>query len=139
MPGESIRADHISFFDWTPGYLDSFDRMDFQQTGKQGNAGRFERVCLNVTTKNLTDWDLPDAKSRRKTNEWRCSEDKGRREIEGATAERTSAKPKTGTFFAEARRSSDDKSIEKEACLRFGCAVRCRFRGPNRRQNVFSA
>ena len=32
--------------------------MVFQQTGKQDNAGRFERGYLKVTTENLTNWDL---------------------------------------------------------------------------------
>jgi len=41
------------------GYLYSFDRMDFQQMGKQDNAGRFERGYLKVTTENLTNWILP--------------------------------------------------------------------------------
>ena len=51
------------------GYLYSFDRMDFQQTGKQDNAGRFERGYLKVTTDNLTNWDLPGCKKPPKTNE----------------------------------------------------------------------
>ncbi len=33
--------------------------MDFQQMGKQDNAGRFERGYLKVTTENLTNWNLP--------------------------------------------------------------------------------
>ena len=41
------------------GYLYSFKRMDFQQMGKQDNAGRFERGYLKVTTENLTNWNLP--------------------------------------------------------------------------------
>jgi hypothetical protein len=33
--------------------------MDFQQMGKQDNAGRFERGYLKATTENLTNWNLP--------------------------------------------------------------------------------
>ena len=33
--------------------------MDFQQMGKQDNAGRFERGYLKVTTEKLTNWNLP--------------------------------------------------------------------------------
>ena len=51
------------------GYLYSFDRMFFQQTGKQDNAGRFERGYLKVTTENLTNWDLPGCEKPPKTNE----------------------------------------------------------------------
>ena len=32
--------------------------MDFQQMGKQDNAGRFERGYLKVTTEKLTNWNL---------------------------------------------------------------------------------
>ena len=52
----------------TKGYLYSFDRMVFQQTGKQDNAGRFERGYLKVTTENLTNWDLPGCEKPPKTN-----------------------------------------------------------------------
>jgi len=52
----------VSFY----GYLYSFDRMIFQQTGKQDNAGRFEHGYLKVTTKNLPIGLCPDAKSLRK-------------------------------------------------------------------------
>ena len=51
------------------GYLYSFDRMVFQQTGKQDNAGRFEHGDLKVTTENLTNWDLPGCEKPPKTNE----------------------------------------------------------------------
>ena len=53
----------------TSGYLYSFERMDFQQMGKQDNAGRFERGCLKVTTENLTNWYLPGCEKPPKTNE----------------------------------------------------------------------
>jgi hypothetical protein len=33
--------------------------MDFQQTGKQDDAGRFECGYLKVTTENLPNRDLP--------------------------------------------------------------------------------
>ena len=53
----------------TSGYLDSFDRMDFQQMGKQDNAGRFERGCLKVTTENhLAIWNLLICEKPPKTN-----------------------------------------------------------------------
>ena len=32
--------------------------MDFQQMGKQDNAGRLERGCLKETAENLTNWNL---------------------------------------------------------------------------------
>jgi hypothetical protein len=43
--------------------------MFFRQTGKQDNAGRFERGCLKATTGNLTNWDLPGCEKPPKTNE----------------------------------------------------------------------
>ena len=43
--------------------------MDFQQTGKQDNAGRFERGYLKVTTENLTNWNLPECEKPPKTNQ----------------------------------------------------------------------
>ena len=43
--------------------------MDYQQTCKQDNAGRFERGCLKVTTENLTNWDLLICEKPPKTNE----------------------------------------------------------------------
>ena len=62
-----VCADHLAAFDFLgldvyikpvhglfQGYLHSFDRMVFQQTGKQDNAGRFERGCLKATTENPT-------------------------------------------------------------------------------------
>ena len=58
--------------DVSTGYLYSFDRMDFQQTGKQDNAERFERGYLKVTTENLTNWDLPVREKPPETNDWRC-------------------------------------------------------------------
>ena len=42
--------------------------MDFQQTGKQDNAGRFERGYLKVTTENLTSWNLPGREKPPETN-----------------------------------------------------------------------
>ena len=51
------------------GYLYSFERMVFQQTGKQDNAGRFESGYLKATTENLTNWDLPGCEKPPKTNE----------------------------------------------------------------------
>jgi len=43
--------------------------MDFQQMGKQANAGSFERGCLKVTTENLTNWTLLRCEKPPKTNE----------------------------------------------------------------------
>jgi len=43
--------------------------MDFQQMGKQDNAGRFECGYLKVTTENLTNWNLPGCEKPPEINE----------------------------------------------------------------------
>jgi len=43
--------------------------MDFQQMGKQDNAGRFERGYLKVTTENLPNWNLPGCEKPPEINE----------------------------------------------------------------------
>ena len=49
-------------------YLYSFDRMDFQQMGKQDNAGRFECGDLKATTENLTSRTLSRCEKPPRTN-----------------------------------------------------------------------
>jgi len=62
------------------GQLYSFDRMDFQQTGKQDDAGRFERGYLKVTTENLPNRDLPGCEKPPESNEQRCPKPRKRLE-----------------------------------------------------------